>query len=100
MASTTALRAAALHAPTRLAHHARLVPQPSNFCRRAVGSTFTSVAPGAAVTGPLGASTSASAEPRPASSCPRPAEPASLPATPELPPVVAVPPALVLASSL
>src|SRR6266536_5555761 len=60
MASTTALRADSLQAPTRFAHHARLVPHPSRVWRRAPGSIFTSVAPGAGVTEARGASARAS----------------------------------------
>ena len=65
MASTTALRPVAPHPPTWLAHQQRLVPQPSNVCRRAAGSILTSVAPGAGVTVPFGTSVAASRAPPP-----------------------------------
>ena len=106
IASTTALRAVALHPPTWFAHQQRLVPHPSNVWRRAAGSILTSVAPGAGVTGPLAASEPASTmppepepPPRPPGPPPLPDAPASLPpapspAPPPLPPAAlpAIPP--------
>src|SRR5262249_44753444 len=102
MASTSALRAAALQPPTRLPHHAMLVPQPSNCCRVALGSILTSVAPGAAVTAFFGASSAASSDPRAASDDPLSATLASAQPAPVPPPVAALPPLppLVPASSL